>query len=124
MSNLNEQQFYQRPLPGMEHIGANPKLPVGQIFKHPEIDRYPGEYNWVNLRTSHTRRVRTAALRPTQPYVEEGYLYNESRTEGNPGALQDGKGRYRLVDGHHRVARALLNGEQHIDVQVFGPGRR
>ena len=111
--------FYQRPLPGLEHFGDR-KLPVEHIFKHPEIDRHPAEYSLTMNYLPTTKKVRTDALRPTQKSLDEPYLAKENRGGyDRPGAIKDGSGRYRLVDGHHKVARALLRGDKYIETEVW-----
>lgn len=117
--NVGRQFHYQLPIPGLEKVGANPQLPVEQLFKHPQINHHPAEYQYVNHTNYRVRAVATSALRPTQPHVNEGYLYDAPKDSSEPAAIKDGSGRYRLVDGHHRVARALLAGEKRIPVKVF-----
>lgn len=118
------ERAYQRPLSPFAQIGAEDRLPVEHIFKHPQIAEHPATYTLVNNYGSSVHHVRTDALRPTQPHLDEKYLYDkDEREEGSwdehPGAIKDASGRYRLVDGHHRVARALLNGQKTIPVRVW-----
>lgn len=125
MSGQEFDNAYQRPLPGLEHLGADKTLPVGHIFKHPEIERHPAEYSLTMNYLPKVLDVRTSALRPTQRHLDEAYLHSEDRRGPEPmdhelpGAIKDRSGRYRMVDGHHHVARNMLNGQQFTRVQVW-----
>lgn len=125
MTGQDFDRAYQRPLPGLEHFGANPELPVGHLFKHPESRLDVTHWSLMRQNYPTTQMVRTDALRPTQPSVDEPYLYSEDRRGPNPddrdlpGAVKTKSGEYRLADGHHHVARNLLNGTQFTKVQVW-----
>lgn len=119
---------YQLPLPGMTRpeLGVSrhtdgwesgDALHVSHIFKHPEGDLS----HYSGLSPAQFRRVKTANIKPTQPVVHEDYLNEKSKSPEHPEVTPDGKrGQYSLVDGHHRVARALLRGQKTIGVQVYG----
>lgn len=114
--------WYQRPLPGMEHLSKDDKVPVQHLFKHAQMDPHPGEYGITTNTRPRTTTVRTDSLRPTQDYVTEAYIHGEptgKAAKEGPGVIRDSKGRNLIVDGHHRVARALLRGEKKIRVQQF-----
>ena len=123
--------YYQRPLPGLEQTGANKKLPVGHLFKHPQIEQSTAEYHLTMNYHPRIMNVRTSALRPTQPSVDEGYLHSgdgnkvggvtrqRSESDQYPAAIKDRKGQFRLVDGHHRAARRTLNGVKTGPVRVW-----
>lgn len=134
--------WYQRPLPGLEKIGANPDLPVRTLFHHENIspDDYgstPYDAAWFHMTRNYDpmiKEVRTSSLRPTQTAVDEGYLYDEHRSpdwmkihERNPHlvenedlpAVQRVNGRNIVFDGHHRVARALLADQKKIRVRMW-----
>lgn len=118
--------FYQPPLPGMEaekypHPGSR-EVPVESIFKHPRIESHRREYSLTQWFNPKIKNVRTTALRPTQDIVDEGTIHKAPEgvaEREHPGVIKDTKGRYRIVDGHHRVARALLEGKKTIPVQMF-----
>ena len=118
---------YQPPLPGTE-APAHPApgsrtVPVSDVFPHPQIDKSRAEYHLtMNYSPQHVR-VRASALRPTQDVLDEGTLHSP-RASGDIGAIKDTKGRYRLVDGHHKVAHALMTGQTHVDALVWHEGRR
>ena len=118
------QQFrhYQMPLPGMEAPAfpaeGHVQVPVDQIFRHPRIEPSTREYDLVNHYTPRRVRVKASALRPTQAVVDEGTIHRP-RESGSIGAIQDTRGRYRLVDGHHKVAHALLTGQRHVEALVW-----
>lgn len=136
--NLNLEQFghsvasYQPPLPGLEHLGDK-ELPTNAIFKRPVADYDDSTDAWSTYDgiaagyQPHNKKVRIGDLTPTEPTLNEPYLYKESRSEGNPVVYRH-KGKNLLVDGHHRTARARLDGAKTIDVdyydtkRIFGDG--
>jgi len=117
----------------MEQIGANKNLPVGHLFKHPYVAPHDAEYSLTMNWHPEVKSVKVSALRPTQHVMDEGYLHKEDGAgrsaefasierrgpEKHPSAIKDSAGRYRLVDGHHRVARAGLNGAKSMKVAVY-----
>jgi hypothetical protein len=144
---LNDEQFsphglgyYQRPLPGMEMMGADKELPVHTLFhRSTEIDHpiHEGEQYWFLTRNYHpeTVRVRTSSLRPTQPHVDEEYLHDPAKygserfraqrqreNKETPVIYRDNRGKNLVMDGHHRVARALLNDKKTMLVRRYHPG--
>jgi hypothetical protein len=118
-------QFYQIPLPGMGKMKPNPETPVGHFFKNPQhpVD-VATKYNAVTLNKPTMQRVHVNDLHPTQEHVDEGYIHDEPHPESlaakgrQPAAIQH-RGRLALVDGHHRAVRAMLNGSQFLDVEVY-----
>lgn len=119
---------YQPPFPGMEAPAFPAKghetVPVGDVFPHPQIEKSNHEYRLVSQYNPKTARVKTSALRPTQGIVDQGTLHAPNHDQQAPGVIKDTKGRYRIVDGHHRIANALINGEKHVNVLLWNERAR
>ncbi len=124
---------YQRPLPGMGRLAVTTKMAeasggklrpalatTGSLFHH-QFDEdasqeaenhYFGQY----VRRS-PERVKLTDLHPSQPALDDPYLYHPSDSEGDPHVVEH-SGKLTVMDGHHRVARAILQGKQFIDAHV------
>lgn len=114
MDLLHPQQFtqaYQRPLPGMEHLGANPMLPVENLFSHSYQQPHPEENRLLNTASS-TEQLDPKTLHPTQPWVNEGYMHGDQSATGlqRISVVRNAAGQNLIADGHHRAARSLLSG--------------
>lgn len=75
---------------------------------------------WLQIKPS---RVLVDSLRPAQEHLCYDALLGESGShcgDAVPHAVLWG-GELYIADGHHRVARARLRGEQTIDVRVAVP---
>lgn len=128
---------YQPTLPGMEKMLEGEMTHADVFFDHPnqaepfEIDgrQYSGDIpgsNWHNKTTNflpEDKSLRIRSIRPVQDWVDDNYLHEQPKPdkywhEGKPLVERIGRKNV-LQDGHHRVARARLEGKKSIDAAVW-----
>lgn len=135
---------YQPTLPGMENMLKGEMTHVEAVFNHPnhaekfEIagKEYTGDVpgsSWGHLTRNYNpvrEERQTRSLRPSQDWLDDNYLHSEQtkRTggyhfEGQP-LVERIWGKNIIQDGHHRAARAILNGEKKIGVARFGGNKK
>lgn len=129
---------YQPTLPGMENMLKGEHTHTDVFFDHPnQAEKWtandgkvwdgdiPGS-DWYNKTTGYhpeDTAVRVRSLRPVQDWVDDNHLHEAPRTKehlrqgagGKPLVERIGRKNV-LMDGHHRVARARLEGKKTIDV--------
>jgi hypothetical protein len=127
---------YQPTLPGMEKMLKGEQTHTDVFFKHPNISEkwtandgteWSGDIPGSNWHTKTTvyhpedAAVRVRSLHPVQDWVDDNHLHEPARketlkwNEGKPLVERIGRKNV-LQDGHHRVARAALEGKKTVDV--------
>lgn len=126
---------YQPTLPGMENMLPGEQTHTDVLFHHPNAAdpdngyEVPGSH-WGNARVFLPKHVNSpvSSLRPTQDWLDEGHLHNPREPhlpyheEGRP-LVEEIKSKNVVHDGHHRIARAILQGEKNISVAKWN-GRK
>lgn len=130
---------YQPTLPGMEHMLKGEQTHTSVFFKHPNAgekfeigDReYQGDVpgsDWHTLTTNFYPKhedVQHADLHPVQDWVDDKYIHSApnkmtmQHEEGRPLVERIGPQRV-VMDGHHRVVRAILAGKKSSNVASWG----
>lgn len=135
---------YQLPLPGTERmLPALPKDKFGEkssgelridSLYNPQhnwehgfdtVVDDPHSENWATLTRNYhpqTEQVPMHALRPTQPHINEAYMHSpadKASASKNPNLYKSNEGHYYVQDGHHRLAREMLNGKQFATADVW-----
>lgn len=131
---------YQPTLPGMEKMLKGEQTHVGVLFKKPvESERWKdntGEEhigdvpnsNWYHLTSQyHPQETKTkvGSLSPSQDWLSDNHLHEEVRPDtlknSGPRPKVEKIGRKNVIqDGHHRAAREILNGAQHMNIDRWG----
>jgi hypothetical protein len=129
---------YQPTLPGMEKMLKGEQTSTEVFFKHPNVTEkftandgkvWSGEIpgsDWHTKTVNYHPKdaaVRTRSLHPVQDWVDDNHLHEPPRTDvhlrqgagGKPLVERIGKKNV-LQDGHHRVAREILEGKKTVDV--------
>jgi hypothetical protein len=120
---------YQPTLPGMEHMLKGEQTHTSVLFPKPkaEMDEWENVSGskWNPKRNPGGREsVDPRALHPTQDWMEDKNLHDPYPREANRWAPRDwGRrplteqiGNQRVIhDGHHRAARAIMNGAKKIE---------
>lgn len=96
-------------------------VPITILFSHPVVDiilinqHYPKPYHEMMKKKPWLKMVDPLKLIPTQRFL---FIPIQPVTEGPPVIILH-TGRYFIQDGHHRVAKAILNGNKYIKVRVL-----
>jgi hypothetical protein len=131
---------YQPTLPGMEKMLKGEQTHTSVVFKHPaEAERWKdntGEEHlgdvpnsaWGHLTRNYSSTqvaVRASSLRPSQDWLDDNHLHSpiHEATLANQGTTPKVEriGRKNVIqDGHHRAARAILEGKKTVDIERWG----
>lgn len=131
---------YQPTLPGMEKMLKGEQTHVSAVFKHPvEAERWTdntGEErladvpnsNWGFLtRNFNSQQIKTttSSLRPSQDWLDDNYLHSPVhegtlRSQGSTPKVERIGRKNVIQDGHHRAARAILEGNKTMEIERWG----
>lgn len=96
---------------------TQPKVPTRNIFNHKSEFIYVSD-NDLNESKKETRPLNLSDLVPTQKNVTINNLKEVVDISERPEVVQT-KGKFYILDGHHRAANAILSGETSIEVDLF-----
>jgi DNA-binding transcriptional regulator YhcF (GntR family) len=89
-------------------------VPTRVLFQQP-IDQ--DKWSLPNSRTT-TKDVAIDQIRPTDLLLRKSDLFQQS-SSSLPKLLKRKDGRYSVIDGHHRIVRAMISGDTKIEAEIF-----
>ena len=107
-----------------ENKSTYPKIPVKNIFRNdrgavPSIVTKESDKAFSERpKDIGTQKVNVADIVPTQKNINTNNLKAVQGAKGLP-ELVKYNGKYYIQDGHHRIARDILDGKQDIEARVF-----
>ena len=122
---------YQPTLPGMERMLKGETTHTSVLFNHKNaVDNEDNDVvgsKWhlarhpVAQKQHYVAQVPRSNLEPTQDWVDDNHLYEAPNTKtlarSGPLPRVEKIGSRRVVmDGHHRMARQVLSGNENVDV--------
>jgi hypothetical protein len=105
-----------------ENKSTAPKIPSGKVFKN-EVGAldYPIRFNADDAFAKNNVNIESVLpenIIPTQRNVTTNNLKSVEGVTQMPDLIKVGD-KYYISDGHHRIARDILNGKSSIDARVF-----
>lgn len=124
---------YQPTLPGMEHMLPGEQTHTSVFFKHraAEEDEEAAGSDWMPREKPSTHVTvdpKSLQSHPAQDWVSDKELHAphqrtgaeyDYRESGRRPRLENIEGNRVIQDGHHRVARAILNGAPKISAKEW-----